>query len=99
MEQTAALSILDREEAQKSARLHFGSQIDFLNDLVDYGTHLVADTIGPGDPNDVAKLVVCGAFLKHMVGMIDAAAVLLESGHSAPPPLAGSIRLRSLPLH
>lgn len=81
MYEKAHEAILDRDESCKLAREHLNSQIAFLSELVNYGTNLIIRTLGHGD-EDIDKLIVCGGLLKHVVSMMDAAVVLLESGHS-----------------
>lgn len=73
--------LLDRNASQEQARAVLGEPLAFLADLVNYGTHLIIKALGDGE-GDTSRLVVCAGLLKHIVGMLDAAVVLLENGHS-----------------
>ena len=69
--------LLDRNASQEQARAVLGEPLAFLADLVNYGTHLIIKALGDGE-GDTSRLVVCAGLLKHIVGMLDAAVVLLE---------------------
>lgn len=73
--------LLDRNASQEQARAVLGEPLAFLADMVNYGTHLIIKALGDGE-DDTSRLVVCAGLLKHIVGMLDAAVVLLENGHS-----------------
>lgn len=81
MHEQAHDAILNRDESHKHVQEHLSTEISFLTDLVNYGTNLIIRVLGPGD-EDISKLIVVGGLLKHVIGMMDAAIVLLENGHS-----------------
>lgn len=73
--------VLDRDAAREYAQMELKDTLAFLTDVVNYGTHLVPRALGNGE-DDVSRMVICAGLLKHIVGMFDAAVVLLENGHS-----------------
>lgn len=81
MNESAHSALLDPDESRRHVRENLGEELAYLTDLVNYGTHLIVRTLGPA-ADTITKQVVCGALLKHVVGMLDAAVVLLENGHS-----------------
>lgn len=84
-------TLLDREAAKAQISEHFGSQLDALRDVVNYGSNLIFRAFTSSE-RDMAAIVACFVFLKQIVAMTDAIESLLRegAGHSCHLPARGA---------
>ncbi len=75
--------ILDREGSQETVRKHLSKQTALLRDIANYGSNLIVRAYDSG-PKTMPEIVVCGVFLKQVVGMVDATEILLSAGSGLP---------------
>lgn len=72
-------TILDRDIPPVLARQHFGSQLELLRDLANYGSNLIIRSFH-SSPKKLADLIACGVLLKQLVTMVDSVEVLVSAG-------------------
>jgi hypothetical protein len=71
--------ILNRAEAVANARQHAGHITTALRSIVDYGTHLIP-RCWTTSQRELTDIVVLAVMLKQIVGLLDAAEVLISAG-------------------
>src|SRR4051812_25861953 len=81
MTDSANDAILDRVEARAQAAEHFAVQLNLLNEIANYGSHLVLRAYNESDKSLVA-VIACGVLLKQVVAMVDATQITIEMGAS-----------------
>lgn len=89
-------TLLDRAESRTAVERHFGGTVQLADEVADYGAHLVVRCLATASPatseRELVDLIVLGVFVKHVVAMLDAVAILAREGAS----LAARIQGRSL---
>ena len=71
--------LLDRSKAAADAQKLLGPTLSLVEEVVDYGTHLIVRLMSTSDPGIFREMVV-GALLKHVVLMLDAIHILCDQG-------------------
>lgn len=71
--------LLNRKEAVEQATKYLSPQIALLEDLVNYGSHLILRAYS-SSKKETTDVVVCGVLLKQIVCMLDAVQILLQAG-------------------
>jgi hypothetical protein len=79
MPEQAHPAIINREGVREIVREHLSAQADLLDDAANYGSNLVIRAI-ESSPKDIEDVVLCAVFLKQVVAMLDATAVLFREG-------------------
>jgi hypothetical protein len=84
-------AILDRESAVKQIQEKFSDEIQLLQEIVDYGTHLVPSAFGSSS-RQLQDIIATSVLLKHMVEMLDAFQILIAQSAVQP----ASLQARSI---
>jgi len=71
--------LLNRAEAVRNVETHLKNHLKVLEELVDYGTHLIP-RCWSSSPRGVRDMVTLPILLKQIVGMLDAGAELVSRG-------------------
>jgi Family of unknown function (DUF5677) len=71
--------ILDRPEAESAVKTHFADELLALQELVDYGTHLIPRCWASSNKK-MEDMVVLTILLKQALALLDGAQVLVASG-------------------
>ena len=71
--------ILNREKHQRDVKQYFSKHIDFLVDLVNYGSNLIPRVFDSSNKK-LEDIVVIAVLLRQIVSMIDAVEVLVSKG-------------------
>jgi Family of unknown function (DUF5677) len=79
--------IYDIELTRAFVREDMGETIKFLQDLANYGSHLVLRCF-TASQREIVDVVLVGSLLKHIVSMLDGVIVLLNEGATLPAELA-----------
>jgi hypothetical protein len=74
-------ALLNREEAIRLASEIYGSQLDVLVDMVNYGSNLIPRAYH-SSAKGITEVVVIGVLLKQIVAMLDAVEVIARQGIS-----------------
>jgi hypothetical protein len=91
MKEKPLLSLLDRDKVIVETKEIYGKQLDLLEDLVNYGTYLVARVYDSSKKN-LEDGIVIGVLLKHIIMMVDAIHVLASKGVMLP----ANLQVRSI---
>lgn len=75
--------LLNRQEAERRISQHFGDTVVVLRDLVDYETHLIP-RCWVSSEQQMQDIVLLPVLLKQVVGLLDAAEVLIRAGAVQP---------------
>ena len=75
------------ELARAFIRADMGETIKFMQDLANYGSHLILRCYSSSQ-QDIEDVVLVGSLLKHVVAMFDGIIVLLNEGATLPAELA-----------
>jgi hypothetical protein len=71
--------IIDRERQEKDAKQYLSKHIDFLIDLVNYGSNLIPRVYDSSNKK-LEDIIVIAVLLKQVISMIDATEVLISKG-------------------
>jgi len=71
--------IIDRERHEKDAKQYLSKHINFLIDLVNYGSNLIPRVYGSSNKK-LEDIIVIAVLLKQVISMIDAIEVLISKG-------------------
>ena len=72
-------SIIDRERHEKDAKQYLSKNINFLTDLVNYGSNLIPRAYDSSNKR-LEDIIVIAVLLKQVISMIDAIEVLISKG-------------------
>jgi len=86
---TSDESLLNRELSLRSAD-HYNIAFNLLNELLDFGTHLLPKAL-ENSPKDIKALCIIGVQFRQILAHLDGIAVLIASGNS----FSAALQLRS----